>query len=222
MNFTWSSSLSVSFSGCLSLIFSSWHAAPSSPLCNKSVSDLPPMSVFASSVAWETKFSRGLQPWACKYPPRLITRVEHRATTSPFSLAHYIKWESEAAGGRLEMRASVRPPKTKVRCICMQLNSEECVFNRVRMSCSVMYYSATCVCVCVCVLVCECAAACAWRCIARLNPPGLYMFSLWLMKCLKSGEKDSGDSNTGGWLTSLLSALTDDPRRTFSVSLKWD
>lgn len=52
------------------------------------------------------------------------------------------------------MRASVRPPKTKVRCICMQLNSEECVFNRVRMSCSVMYYSAT----CVCVLVCERAA----------------------------------------------------------------
>lgn len=72
------------------------------------------------------------------------------------------------------MRASVRPPKTKVRCICMQLNSEECVFNRVRMSCSVMYYSAT----CVCVLVCERAAALVWRCIARVNPPGLYMFSL--------------------------------------------
>lgn len=79
------------------------------PLCNKSVSDLLPMSVFALSVAWEPKFRRSPPIWACKYSPRLITKPEHRATGSLSHSLNKVRIGGEAVG----MVASARPPKTK-------------------------------------------------------------------------------------------------------------
>lgn len=161
MNFTWSSSLSLSLSGCVPLIFSSWHAAPSF-LCVISPSQICLLCLSLLCQLRESRSSVAAPIWACKYPLRLIARFEHCATASLSLSLNKVRIRGEGLG----MRASVRPPQNKVRCICMQLNSEEYIFNRVRMSCSVMYYCAMPVCLCVR----ACSPACVRLCITKSTP----------------------------------------------------
>lgn len=214
MNFTWSSSLCASLSGCVSLIFLSWHAAPSF-LGVISPSQICFLCLSLRCQLRESQSSVAAPIWACKYSPRLITKPEHRATGSLSHSLNKVRISGEAVG----MVASARPPKTKWDVFVCS--------STVRSTIPIGYEWASLWCMTVqrlCVCVRLCVTAQPWLLAAvyyEVNPPGLYIFSLWLMKHLKSRGKDSGYS-TQGWLTSLLSARTHDPRRTFSVSLKWD
>lgn len=104
MNFTWSSSLS----GCVSLIFSSWHAALSF-LCVISLSQICLLCLSLLCQLSESRSSVAAPIWACKYPLRLITRLEHRAAASLSLSLNKVRIRGEELG----MRANVRPPKTK-------------------------------------------------------------------------------------------------------------
>lgn len=72
---------------------------------------------------------------ACKNPPWLITRLV------PLLRSHFLSYSLNKVRIR-NAAAECAASQNKVRCICMQLNNEEYIFNRVRMSCSLMYYCA--------------------------------------------------------------------------------
>lgn len=156
---------SMSLPGCVSLIFSPWHAAPSF-LCVISPSQIRLPCLCLCSVGYDESLSSVADPvWGCKHPPQLISRLRRRAAAS-ISLFCQIKLELQARDGRTAAECAAF--QNKVRCICMRLNSTEYIFSRVRMSWPVMY---CCVApVCMRVGVWARSPACALLCIG-LQPP---------------------------------------------------
>lgn len=106
MNFTWSSSLCGSLSGGASLIFLSWHAAPSF-LCAISLSQIRLLCPSLLCRLRESQSWVAAPMWACKYPPQLITTLEQRATGSLSVAPDEVRISGEGAG------MSELPPKTK-------------------------------------------------------------------------------------------------------------
>lgn len=142
----------------------------------------------------ESRSSAAAAIWACKYPLWLISKLKHCATGSLSLSLNKVRIRGKGVG----MFGSVWAPKTKWDLFVCS--------STVRSTIEREWAGLWCItvqCLCVCVRVQPCLRVDVYY---EANPPALYMFSLWLMKHLKSREKDSGYS-TQGWLTSLLSAL---------------
>lgn len=149
----------MSLSGCVSLIFSSWHAAPSF-LCVISPSQICLLCLSLLCQLRESRSSVAAPIWACKYPPRLITRLQHRATASLCLTLNKVRIRGEGWG----MQASARPPKTKWDVFVCG--------STVRGTFSIGYewagtWSITVQCLCMC----ERAALPVCGCVLRSQPP---------------------------------------------------